>query len=397
MKICFVSFEYPPIKTPQSNRWNKILQHLSQDHCQIRVFNPPVNIANPFFDSLYKTNYEVEKFNQLSENVVGNSIISNKDKSTFKLLKGFKDFLKKRLPFDKSFLWAIKNRNIVQDFIKKDYPDILLTSAPPFGSLVLGYLAKRKFGPRLTWVIDFGDPWSFASDKNLTYPILKFVQFIENRILEKCDAAIFTTKKTQVQYLKQLNKSNLKSIVIYQGADRNLDNNYNYDVTYDLVYTGTFYRDIREPFSLYEAAAQLNRNLIIAGNIDPYFKKIPNGHEGFIKFLGNLDQNVVFKLQRSAKILVFIDNKSSTQLPGKIFEYIASGRPLLCIGISNDSPLYEIDFQQYPIVFCQNSSASIVDAISQLENMCLLNSNYTLDVGWNDRADQARKFFNELL
>jgi len=369
---------------------------LSGDRCEVRVFNPELDESNPFFDPECTQVFETELYSRYQRKSGERKPETERKRAKIAVATLVRNFLKKYLGVDRSFVWALKNQTALRRFVKKDFPDILLTSGPPFGALVLGYFAKRYFGDRIKWVIDFGDPWSFASDKRIFHPVLKFIQFLENKFVSSCDAVIFTTIKTKERYLEHC-KARPKVMVLYQGAEGKSEPRIGEQVLSDLVYTGTFYKILREPFELYRVMSRVNMNLVVAGNVDGYFREIPPQISRKVVFLGNLDRPSVMRLQRRAGILVFIDNKNSTQLPGKIFEYLASGRPLLCIGVDKDSPIMEIDFGQYPVVFCDNASEDIFRGITKLMSIELPSSICTLDVSWSSRADQARKFFDELV
>ena len=55
-----------------------------------------------------------------------------------------------------------------------------------------------------------------------------------------------------------------------------------------------------------------------------------------VRLLGFLPHSVALALQRRAHVLVNIANEDHTQVPGKIYEYLGSGRPILHLGNGND-------------------------------------------------------------
>ena len=75
--------------------------------------------------------------------------------------------------------------------------------------------------------------------------------------------------------------------------------------------------------------------LTIAGN-NAAFVSLFEGIDG-INFLGAVDHFEALKLQQQADILVNIGNSQSDQLPGKVFEYLVSDKPIFHIrGCSQD-------------------------------------------------------------
>jgi len=50
----------------------------------------------------------------------------------------------------------------------------------------------------------------------------------------------------------------------------------------------------------------------------------------------------VLRVQASSDVLVYLGNKLDTQVPGKIFEYMGSRRPILCIIQNKKDPVAKI-------------------------------------------------------
>lgn len=397
MKISFVSYEYQPIKTPQSLRWQKIFTHLASSRAvSISVFNPPVSAENPFYDKNFTSNYEKTIFSLSADPAPRAArVAAAQPGRAASLFKQFKHAVKKRIPLDKSFIWAIQSRAAFIDFLEKNEPDVIISSAPPFGAMVLAWMAKKHYRNRIKWICDLGDPWSFASDRQLG-PVTKcLVQFAEKKFLSSADKIIVTNERTREVYLQMLKIDPSRVSVIYQGADDNRSPlPFSAGATPEFVYTGTFYKDIREPHALFKAFQTNSCKLVVAGNIDPVFR--PQDTTSHISFIGNLGEQDVKRVQRCAAGLIFVDNLNSAQLPGKLFEYVATGRPIICIGVSALSPVHEVKFSDYPIVFCENNVTAITQAILRVQEIGFDNYAGTLSVGWETRSEQLGRMIDEL-
>jgi hypothetical protein len=110
----------------------------------------------------------------------------------------------------------------------------------------------------------------------------------------------------------------------------------NYKKKLRLVYTGTFYRDERDPLELFKALRDLKEmdvEFIIAGRNDEVIgdaKKF--GLLGSkVIYLGYLKYEESIRAQYEGDVLVHIGNKSSNQVPGKIYEYLGARKPILAI------------------------------------------------------------------
>lgn len=397
MKILFISYEYQPIKTPQSIRWKNILENLCDinENAEINIFTKTHN-KNPFHDQSFISNFEKKiyadrRINKEQEQEQEQT--KNKQKNKKQYILKIKEKIKEKLPLDASLWWAFKTRKNARAICSKVQPNIIITSAPPFGSLVVGYFLKKYYKNNIKWIIDLGDPWSFASDRKLSKPIFKIIKKIESVLINKCDGLVLTTNATLKKY-KSLGilKRQIPVLILPQGfSPLSSHITINTEVKNDLVYTGRFYEKIREPFELYSAVKSTNRKLIIAGNHQPEFQ--PSLENTCITSLGNLPHEEAMKLQLSASVLIYIDNKDSTQLPGKIFEYLATYKPILCIGSSTNSPIHEINFGSYPIYFCNNKSKSISDALMKISTFdSTAKASSKLPHRWEDRAIDLNNF-----
>ncbi len=367
MKILFISFEFPFIKTPQSIRWNELLTRAIVAGHDVSVFSPPENPKNSFFDKNFNHHPLIKTL--APPKISAPEICTTRKSKEYiglggRLFRALKARAKASIPFDKSFIWALKSRKILLDILERESFDIVISSSPPFGPLFLGNYLKNKFNDNIKHIADLGDPWSFASDRKLSSLMFSLVAYLERHCLGKADWILVTTRRTLEKYRDLgIIGSTQNTTVIYQAAD--IQTCPVQDASHDLVYTGMFYEGIREPFNLYKACSLAKRKLTIAGPISARF--MPESEDtASVEFLGNLARPAALELQKSAKILVFIDNKNSTQLPGKIFEYMATGRPIICIGSSQKSPIRELDFSDYPIVFSEDSIDEILRSMDVL-------------------------------
>lgn len=381
-------------------RWQKLLSHLVEARpVAVRVFNAPASIDSPFHDINFLSGFEAEVFSapprRVDQRIVGAVPVQASKKPPNTFMKRFKSAVKERLPFDKSFVWAVKSRTAFINFLERDLPDVMISSSPPFGAMILAWFAKRHYKKNIKWICDLGDPWSFASDRKLGPVMRRIIEAMERYFLSSADHIIVTNNRTKSAYLKILHIEESRISVIYQGADANRNEKpLSAELAGDYVYTGTFYRTIREPHALFEAFSLGDKKLSVAGNIDPKF--FPEKKSEQISFIGNLGEQDVKKLQRSAAALIFIDNLNSTQLPGKLFEYVATGRPVICIGVAKESPVNEIEFSDYPIVFCENNVEDISRAIEKIDEIGLQDYLGTLNVSWKGRANQLGRIIDEL-
>lgn len=413
MRILLVTHEFPPIITPQSLRWYYLLQNLSKSNNGIRVdvLKPEILQGFPFFND----SVEFDKVAQSEHssypgllhdylyskktpiNYTTNSGSPNKKKTSLKKKLSGLIGLKPILIPDKTVEWLPYATLKLLKLIKKENYDVIISSGPPFTSHIICGVATcfKEF----KWIADFGDPWTFASDRELP----KWRNFIDGQIekwmFNKMNHAIFTSELTKKKYSSRFCFLNQKSSVIMQGADTSkYDVRNKTNLTNLLVYTGTFYPKIREPWALLEALKSLTEiQLVIVGTMREDIKRFveDNGITN-ISFTGQLSHEEAIEWQLKANALIFVDNKFSTQIPGKIFEYLSSNKPVVAVIHDNDSFISELSRKYCNIHVASNNSSSIIEKI----NEALLyrgGSNGEIEVDWFYRAVQLENLIRSVV
>ena len=231
--------------------------------------------------------------------------------------------------------------------------DAVLTSGPPHSTHLVGLALRRTLAARgVPWVADFRDPWTginFCDELPMTAPARAFDAALERRVLRAADAVV-TVSPTWARELEA--KGGLAP-----GAARVIQNGFDpEDVepaappadTFTLVHVGSLYGS-RNPDALWAAVAALR------GRGGPH----PGGAGRLrIRLVGRVDDAVRASLDRhglaaitdergvvthaeavaemAAAGLLFLSiepvRNADGILTGKLYEYLASGRPVLALG-----------------------------------------------------------------
>jgi len=336
INVLLVTYYFSPTGTPRSLRWLNFVEELSGEkdlHFDILTIQPSiyhekhdprmsmpgdaVRIFRTYPGPIYSNRYRKPR-----SNIVSKATVETKFSRIAKFL----------LAPDKGVEWIPWGYHIGCRLLKETDYDVIISSGYPFSSHLLGYLLKRR--SRAKWIADYGDPWSFNPDTNLL-PMKRreFDRRMERHLLENCDKVIVTTSDTKDGFLENfafLRDSDVE--IISQGYDPHLYSTIEPErgSKFRIVYTGTFYDKLREPYELYNAVnamGNLDFELVIAGDIPEKFR---TKNEKVI-YLGHQSHKRSISLQKGADVLIFFGNDSSYPLPGKIFEYIAARRPILIV------------------------------------------------------------------
>ncbi|MCH7760958.1 methyltransferase domain-containing protein, partial [candidate division TA06 bacterium] len=222
--------------------------------------------------------------------------------------------------------------------IKENKYRLIITSAFPFSSHILGYLLKKR--TKCFWIADYGDPWSIGHNINPSSLKEQINRRLESNLLKWMDRIIVTNEATKNAYLKNFPfLSDEKICVIGQGFDEELYHTIepNTSNKFRIVYTGIFYnKEIRNHHPFFESLkslSDLNLEIVIAGDVSTEDREIVRSQnlEEIVQFLGPIPHTQAISYQKGSTILLLIGDESPLQIPGKTFEYFAAGRPILCV------------------------------------------------------------------
>lgn len=240
--------------------------------------------------------------------------------------------------------------------VKKFKPDVIISTSYPNSAHLVGFALKKIFG--VPWIADFRDGWS----QNPTFfpykaSIFKnFSKSLEKSVVKNADA-IVSVSPPITEFLKTLAPSQgYKFKTIFNGYDpadfltSGLSN-----LMYDsmkkagcekirFVYTGTLYGR-RSPVGFFKAAAALLTEKSVCKDEleicfytkmpDVFLKEIKEyGLENTVKLMDFLPYKECLKIQSEASaLLLFLPKEKNTEImvTQKVFEYLASGRPILAI------------------------------------------------------------------
>lgn len=227
----------------------------------------------------------------------------------------------------------------------EDHPvDAIVTTGPPQSMHLIGLRLSKAMG--LPWVADFRDPWTkmfYFKHLGLTSWSEKKHHRMERAVLDGATKVIAVSPLVQDEF-KAMTKTPVE--LITNGYDEDdFKKNVELDENFNITHTGLFASD-GNPETLWKVLAQkceedgeFRRSLRIrlVGKTD---KEITDSIEaaglgGNLKDFGYQDHETAVREQLNASILILPLRKEPEYravLPGKLFEYLASRRPILGIG-----------------------------------------------------------------
>jgi len=288
----------------------------------------------------------------------------------------------------------------------KEYK-VLITSQYPLVDGLIGLYIKSRY-PDIFWIADIGDPVCAPYNAKLKKPI---DEYFEKKIVQRADRVVVTNRNVRLLLSCKYGVSRKKIEVITQGFDAERFKNKKLESVknkqFTILFSGTFYRGFREPKNLIDALHQLKHldfKLKIAGRNELFLKdfdKIKNK----VEFLGFVPYEKSLELQENADVLVNISNKQVFQVPGKLFEYIGSKKPILNIVYDKDRDETAWFVNRFRIgLVCENRVDEIKNAILTLYKAWENNKLYEmfnfdnidlLEFSWQSGAEKLKRIISE--
>ena len=233
----------------------------------------------------------------------------------------FPDYRAEWVPFANARLDAV---------LRDGRPDAVVVSHEPACSLPVGLHAARCGIPL---VVDMGDPVLAP------YTPERWKDEALRLEREVCKAALMVSVTTEAAADVLTQRHDLPPghvLVIRQGFDpefKPLDHERQLDFDpsrLELLYTGSFY-SFRRAEVLLEAVVSLpDVRLTVATISAPdYLVQAAGKHPESIRLVGFMPHRAALAAQRDCDVLLNIANADPVQVPGKVFEYLGAGKPVL--------------------------------------------------------------------
>lgn len=362
-KVLIITYYWPPSGGGGVQRWVKFVKYLRNFGWEPVVFTPE-NPERPSYDeSLLKDipeNIEIIKNNiwepysfykqftgRKKSDKIQTAFLSEKKTSSGNLEK-LSTWVRGNLfiPDARKF-WIKPSVKLLSKYLKKNNIDIVVTTGPPHSAHMIGLKLKQMLG--IKWVADFRDPWTnidYYHDLLLTNYADKTHHKLEKKVLKAADAVTVISPGMKKEFFEIVNR---EYHVIPNGFDiddySSIEVTQNKNTKFSLAHIGSLTKT-RNPENLWIALSELiQTDSIFAndleihniGKLDINVREsiIASGLETHLKETDYLPHNTVVTEQKNASVLLLLINDTPNAkliLTGKLFEYMISGTPILCIG-----------------------------------------------------------------
>ena len=392
-RVLIISYYWPPTGGSGVQRWVKFAKYLPSEGWQPVIYTPenPEQLATdasleaeiPAEAEIIKTHI-IEPY-ELYKKFLRKSGHSKEAVEVNPVNAQNKSFLQKVamwvrgnlfLP-DPRCLWIRPSVNYLKKYLKEHPVDLIVTTGPPQSMHIIGMKLARKTG--LPWIADFRDPWTkifYFKHLSMTRATERWHKKMEKKVLDAASAVVAVSPLVQQEF-QEMTQTPVE--LITNGFDEcdfagaaSTEAAGGKDKDFIITHTGLFAAD-GNPTVLWETLREKCMK-------DPVFKDRLK-----IKLIGKTDRQITESIeaaglgenltdmgyqphdkaveeQRRASLLILPLRKEpeyKAVLPGKLYEYLASWRPVLGIGQPDGAMSMILNTTKTGVVFNWEDKASV--------------------------------------
>ena len=368
-RVLIITYYWPPSGGSGVQRWVKFAKYLPKEGWQPVIYTP----ENPELTTIDKTlaaeiplEAEIVKTHIFEPYGIYRKLMGKGSSTDLKALtsagsdgnevnpvNGGKKSWKQKLSLyirgnffipDPRIMWVRPSVKFLKSYLKKHPVDAIVSTGPPQSMHLIGLELSKATG--LPWLADFRDPWTkifYFKHLELTPRSEAKHQALEKKVVDGA---------TRVIAVSPMVKNDFEAItstpveLITNGFDEeDFNDPFEADEYFNITHTGLFASD-GDPEILWKVLAakcqedKEFRKLLRIRLVGKTDQEIVNSIEAAglgpnLVNLGYQSHEVAVREQRNASVLILPLRKEpeyEAVLPGKLFEYLASRRPILGIG-----------------------------------------------------------------
>ncbi len=246
---------------------------------------------------------------------------------------------------DARCFWIKPSVSFLNKWLSENNVDAIVSTGPPHSMHLIAQ--KVSVRNRIPWLADFRDPWTnidYYKDLMLTGWADRRHHDLEKSVVSVADRVVVVGPTMQHEFSEKYHR-NIDVITNGFDTDDVLHADTIRNDRFVIAHVGTLVRT-RNPVNLWKVLSDLisehadlrnDLSIRLTGKVDLAVRNslASSGLEKYVTYVDYLPHDKVAGEQKSASVLLLILNDTPNSkgiLTGKLFEYLASGRPVLCIG-----------------------------------------------------------------
>ena len=368
-RVLIITYYCPPSGGSGVQRWVKFAKYLPKEGWQPVIYTP----ENPELTTIDKTlaaeippEAEVVKTHIFEPYGIYRKLMGKGSSTDLKALtsagsdgnevnpvNGGKKSWKQKLSLyirgnffipDPRIMWVRPSVKFLKSYLKKHPVDAIVSTGPPQSMHLIGLELSKATG--LPWLADFRDPWTkifYFKHLELTHRSEAKHQALEKKVVDGATRVIAVSPMVKKDF--EAITSTPVELITNGFDEEDFNDPFEADEYFNITHTGLFASD-GDPEILWKVLAakcqedKEFRKLLRIRLVGKTDQEIVNSIETAglgpnLVNLGYQSHEVAVREQRNASVLILPLRKEpeyEAVLPGKLFEYLASRRPILGIG-----------------------------------------------------------------
>ena len=391
-RVLIISYYWPPTGGSGVQRWVKFAKYLPSEGWQPVIYTPenPEQLAVdeslaaeiPSEAEIIKTRI-VEPY-EIYKKILRKSGHSKEAVEVNPVNAQNKSFLQKAAMWvrgnlfrpDPRCLWIGPSVRFLKKYLEEHPVDLIVSTGPPQSMHLIGRELARETG--LPWIADFRDPWTkifYFKHLSMTHATERWHKKMEKKVLDDASVVVAVSPLVQQEF-QQMTQTPVELITngfdeCDFAAERYREAEGGQGREFCITHTGLFAAD-GNPTVLWEALAEkcaadedFRKALkikLIGKTDDSILTALDEaGLKGAVEDMGYQPHAVAVEQQRKASLLILPLRKEpeyKAVLPGKLFEYLASWRPVLGIGQPDGAMSMILNSTKTGVVFDWKDKAS---------------------------------------
>lgn len=404
-RVLIISYYWPPTGGSGVQRWVKFAKYLPEEGWQPVIYTPenPEQLAiDTSLEAEVPEDTEVIKTHiiepyELYKKVLRKSGHSKEAVEVNPVNAQHKSFLQKAAMWvrgnlfrpDPRCLWIRPSVRFLKKYLAEHPVDLIVSTGPPQSMHLIGFRLARETG--LPWIADFRDPWTrifYFKHLQMTRATEKWHERMEKKVLDEASAVVAVSPLVQQEFqamtdtpvelvtngFDECDFEGSECTEAYGGPEKD----------FTITHTGLFAADgnptvlwdvLSEKCAKDEKFRKLLKIKLIGKTDEQIIKAIEDrGLKDMLDDMGYQPHSVAVQEQRKASVLILPLRKEpeyKAVLPGKLFEYLASFRPVLGIGQPDGAMAMILSETQTGTVLDWNDKKGISEYIEKCWKMHL--------------------------
>ncbi len=395
-RLLLLTYYWPPAAGAGVQRWLKMVKYLTDLGWQCTIYCPSNAPYAQRDESLARDlppgvrtigTHALDAGHLLAQSGIGGRKGGHApvDSGSVKSQRGVVKWLRANLFIpDAKMLWIAPSARYLRRWLMDNPQDLLISTGPPHTMHLIARRLKRSTG--IPWLADFRDPWvniDYMHHLPLTAWARRAHERQERSVLLEADAVTVVTPGWLADY-QAIRPHGIHLVPNgYDPADFEHLLPYRPTLPLTLLHIGQLNAD-RNPHTLWEALALLHAQgristellrVRLIGAVDESIKREAEqrGIAAYLDHQPPLPHSAVPQELRSSGALLLAINDTPTAksiLTGKVYEYLAAGRPIICLGPKDGSAAHLLEETRSGHTFgrddAQRLAQHLLDLLAQL-------------------------------